>query len=85
MKNPQLMTLHGVKESLSVLYLNDNCNVITILDTIEDASSSPELVTKLNCLKLLHKFSIDREKNDYVRLVTTDYLGNKHYLKVEKC
>ena len=84
MKNPELITIHGVKESLSVLYNNDNCNVITILDTIEEASSSSELLNKLNALKLLHKFSLDRETSDYVRLVTTDYLGNRHYLKAEK-
>ena len=71
-------------ESLSVLYNNDNCNVITILDTIEDASSSSELVTKLNSLKLLNKFTLDRENSEYVRLVTTDYLGNRHYLKAQK-
>ena len=84
MRNPELMTVHGVGESLSVLYNNDNCNVITILDTIEDASSSSELVTKLNSLKLLNKFTLDRENSEYVRLVTTDYLGNRHYLKAQK-
>ena len=84
MKNPELMNIHGVKESLSVLYNNDNCNVITILDNVEDASSSSELVRNLNSLKLLNKFSLDRERSDYVRLVTTDYLGKKHYLKAQK-
>ena len=84
MKNPELITVHGVKESLSVLYNNDNCNVIKIYDTIEESKTKEELVASLNKLKLLNKFNIDRETQEYVRLVTTDYLGNRHYLIVEK-
>ena len=78
MKNPELITVHGVKESLSVLYNNDNCNVIKINDTIEESKTKEELVASLN------KFNFDRETQEYVRLVTTDYLGNMHYLIVEK-
>ena len=78
------MTLHGVAETLSSLYNKDNCNVITILDTIEESDTSEKLVANLNKLKLLHKFTLDRETPDYVRLVTTDYLGNRHYLKAIK-
>jgi hypothetical protein len=84
MKNPELMTIHGVKESLSVLYNNDNCNVIKIYDTIEDSNTKEELVASLNKLKLLNKFNFDRETQEYIRLVTTDYLGNRHYLVVKK-
>ncbi len=84
MKNPELINIHGVKENLSMLYSNDNCNVITIYDTVEDSNTSKELVANLNRLKLLNKFTIDRERDEYVRLVTTDYLGNKHYLTVSK-
>ena len=72
MKNPELITVHGVKESLSVLYNNDNCNVIKIYDTIEESKTKEELVASLNKLKLLNKFNIDRETQEYVRLVTTD-------------
>ena len=84
MKNPELITVHGVKESLSVLYNNDNCNVIKIYDTIEESKTKEELVASLNKLKLLNKFNFDRETQEYVRLVTTDYLGNRHYLIVKK-
>ena len=84
MKNPELITVHGVKESLSVLYNNDNCNVIKIYDTIEDSKTKEELVASLNKLKLLNKFNFDRETQEYVRLVMTDYLGNRHYLIVKK-
>ena len=84
MKQPELITIHGVRENLSTLYNNDNCNVITIYDTVEDSNTSEELVSNLNRLKLLHKFTIDREKPEYVRLVTTDYLGNRHYLIASK-
>ena len=84
MKNPELITIHGVKENLSVLYNNDNCNVITIYDTVEESSSSEELVANLNKLKILNKFALNRETPEYVRLVTTDYLGNRHYLIAKK-
>ena len=84
MKNPELITVHGVKESLSVLYNKDNCNVIKIYDTIEESKTKEELVASLNKLKLLNKFNFDRETQEYVRLVTTDYLGNRHYLIVKK-
>ena len=84
MKNPELITVHGVKENLSTLYNNDNCSVITIYDAVEDSSTGEKLMKNLNKLKLLQKFTIDREKPDYVRLVTTDYLGKRHYLIASK-
>ncbi len=84
MKNPELITMHGVKENLSVLYNDDNCNVIKIYDAIEESKTGEELVTNLNKLKLLNRFSLDRDKPEYVRLVTTDYLGKQHYLIAEK-
>ena len=31
MKRPELITIHGVKEDISVLYNGENCNVITIM------------------------------------------------------
>lgn len=77
MKKPVLMTAHGLTESLSMLYNNGNCNVIMIYDTIEDSRTAEELVANMNKLKLLNKFKLDRETPEYVRLTTTDYLGNK--------
>lgn len=84
MKNPELMTVHGEKENLSVLYSKENCTVIKIYDTVEESKTAEELVANLNKLKLLNKFKIDRDNPEYVRLVTTDYLGDKHYLVVKK-
>ena len=84
MKKPELITIHGVKENLSVLYSNNNCNVIKIYDTVEESQTAEELVANLNRLKLLNKFSLDRDKPGYVRLVTTDYLENMHYLIAQK-
>ncbi len=84
MKKPVLITAHGVKESLSVLYNNNNCDVIKIYDAVEESKTAEELVANLNKLKLLNKFSLDRDKPEYVRLITMDYLGDKHYLIAEK-
>ena len=78
MKKPVLITAHGVKESLSVLYNNNNCDVIKIYDAVEESKTAEELVANLN------KFSLDRDKPEYVRLITMDYLGDKHYLIAEK-
>ena len=84
MKKPVLITPHGLKESLSGLYNNNNCDVIMIYDTVEDSRTAEELVANMNKLKLLNKFKLDRETSEYVRLITTDYLGNRHYLIAEK-
>lgn len=84
MRNPELFTTDGEAESLTNLYLSDNCSVMNIYDAIEDSSTGAELVKKMNALKLFSKFILDRETDEYVRLVTTDCFGKRHYFKVQK-
>ena len=84
MKNPELILADGKPESLTDLYHGDNCNVFKIMDAVEDSTTGAELVKRLNALTLFSKFTLERETNEYVRLVTIDCFGKKHYFKAEK-
>ena len=84
MTNPELFTADGEAESLTNLYFGENCSVVNIQDAIEDSTTGAELVKKMNALKLFSKFTLDRETSEYVRLVTTDCFGKKHYFRAEK-
>lgn len=63
--------------------IGGSCSITDIEDAIEDARTSAELRDNLNSLKLLEHFTIDRETSSYVRLISVDSLGNKHYIKAE--
>ncbi len=84
MKNPVLSTASGIQEDLTILFSDDNCSIFTINDAIEDSNTGAELVKKMNALKLFCKFTLERETQNYVRLVTTDCFGKRHYLRAEK-
>ena len=84
MKNPELMTENGSPENLSILFTKDNCTVIAIQDATEESITGAELAEKLNKLRLLSKFYLDRETVDYARLVTVDCFGVTHYFKAWK-
>lgn len=55
--------------------------VIPVLDIVEDATTAQEFCYHLNALNLIEHYEIDRVTNTYVRLVSEDRLGNKHYLE----
>ncbi len=84
MKNPELILGDGKPESLADLYHGDNCNIFAIMDAVEDSTTGAELVKNLNALKLFSKFTLERETDEYVRLVTVDCFAKKHYLKADK-
>ena len=84
MKNARLVYGNRVPESLSNLYWRGDCTDFDILDVVEDATTADELIDGLNGLKLFYKFKLDRETDSYVRLVSEDDLGNRHYLKAWK-
>lgn len=84
MHNPVLKTQGGTIEALSNLCYDVRCTVIDIEDAVEDSSTSEELLRNINNLKLFDKFSLDRETDKYVRLISVDCWGNKHYLVVQK-
>lgn len=83
MTNPKLYNSRGVPQSLSNLLTTDKNTYFDILDAVEDSHSATELQYKLNEVVYLHKFVIDRKTKSYVRLVSTDKLGNKEYFIAE--
>ncbi|MBR1437274.1 MAG: hypothetical protein IJ587_01935 [Synergistaceae bacterium] len=84
MKNPELLTANGIPEALSIMFHKDNCSVIAIQDATEESVTGSELVENLNKLRLFSRFRLDRETNEYARLITTDCWGNTHYFKAWK-
>ena len=84
MKNPELSTASGELEKLTDLFSEDNCSIFAINDVIEDSTTGAELVRSLNSLKLFSKFTLERETPEYVRLVSTDCFGKRHYFRAEK-
>lgn len=84
MKNPEIMDANGVPESLSIMFHKDNCSVIAIQDATEDSVTGPDLVANLNRLRLFSRFQLDRETNEYARLITTDCWGKTHYFRAWK-
>ena len=85
MKNVQFFTRNGIPLSLQNLCdLHCGSTVFDIEDVVEDSDTAFELASGLNALDLFEKFSPDRETDDYVRLVSYDPWGDKHYLKAYK-
>ena len=84
MKNPELLTANGTQENLSIMFHKDNCTVIDILDATEDSVTGAELVENLNALRLFSRFRLDRETDEYARLITVDCWGKTHYFRAWK-
>ena len=84
MKNPELLTANGTPENLSIMFHKDNCTVIDIQDATEDSVTGAELVENLNKLRLFSRFRLDRETDEYARLITVDCWGKTHYFKAWK-
>ena len=84
MKNPKLKTSTGIKEAISNLWYHNECSIADIEDAVEDSATGVELVNNINRLKLLRKFTLDRETDAKVRLKSVDMLGNISYFEVEK-
>ena len=84
MKNPILTTANGIRLSIADMYYRNECSVPAIMDAVEDSVTGTELVNRLNKLKLLEKYHLDRETPAYTRLTATDCFGNKHYFRAEK-
>ena len=84
MKNPELLTANGTPENLSIMFHKDNCTVIAIQDATEDSVTGAELVENLNNLRLFSRFRLDRETDEYARLITVDSWGKTHYFRAWK-
>lgn len=84
MKNPVLKTSNGTREALSNLWYQNECSIAQIDDAVADSKTAYELMTNLNRLNLLRKFTIDRETDIMVRLQAVDKLGNVSYFAATK-
>ncbi len=58
-------------------------DVMKITDAIEDSKDGDELCRMLNDI-LFSNFHVNRETDDYIRLLSVDMLGNKDYLIIMK-
>lgn len=84
MKNPKLRTRDGINEAISNLWYYGECSIVDIEDVVEESKTGAELVRKINNLKLLRKFTLDKETDIKVRLKSVDRLGNVSYFEVTK-
>lgn len=84
LKNPVLKTSRGMPESMSNLWYCNESSIVEIEDVVEDSNNGTELVNGLNSLKLLRKFTLNKETDKKVRLKAIDSFGNTSYFEVEK-
>ena len=84
MKNPILKTADGIREAMSNLWYSNECSIAEIEDAVADSNNGTELINELNKLKLLRKFTLDRESSTKVRIKMTDCFGNISYFEAEK-
>ena len=84
MKNVRLTNGRGVTESISNLLNRGGVTAEDIYDAVEDSKDGAELVRRIGRLNISGKFVLDRETDEYVRLKSTDVLGNVRYMKAWK-
>ena len=84
MKNPVLKTSRGIHEALSNLWYGNECTIADIEDVVSNSTTGVELLNKLNGLKLLRDFTLDRETETMVRLKAVDVFGNISYFEAIK-
>ena len=83
-KNPKLRCSNGGREAMSNLWYHNESSIAEIEDAVEESKNGKELTNKLNSLKLLRKFTFDKETDKKVRLKAIDSFGNISYFEVEK-
>ena len=79
-----LYTSNGIPETLSNLWYGEESSVVEIQDAVEDAENGKDLLRRLGGMKLLRRFTLDRENEQKVRLKNTDCFGNVSYLEIRK-
>jgi len=85
MKNPKYLHDNGIPHVLYQCYFDsDGIDVMTIKDIVEDSKSGKELCDKLNRVQSKHKWEVDRETSEKVRLKSFDPMGNVMYFTCEK-
>lgn len=59
-----------------------NTNGREIRDAVEDAENGKDLLNRIQKMKLLRKFTLDRENDKRIRFKGTDCWGNVSYLEI---
>lgn len=80
----RLYNSDGINEALSNLWYSTDSSVVEIQDAVEDAKDGKDLLKRLNQMRLLQKFTSDRENKTKVRFKTTDCWGNVRYLEITR-
>ena len=80
----RLFTANGIPEALSNLWYRTDSSVVEIQDAVEDARDGKDLLRRLGRMKLLRRFTLDRENEQKIRLKSTDCWGNISYLEIHR-
>ena len=73
---------NGIPEALSNLWYGTDSSVVEIRDAVEDAKNGKDLLIRIQKMKLLRRFTLDRENDKRVRLKATYFCGNISYLEI---
>ena len=73
---------NGIPEALSNLWYGTDSSVVEIRDAVEDAKNGKDLLNRIQKMKRLRRFTLDRENDKRVRLKATDFCGNISYLEI---
>ena len=77
-----LYLANGIPEALSNLWYGSDSTVVEIRDAVEDAKNGKDLLNRIQKMKLLRKFTLDRENDKRIRFKGTDCWGNVSYLEI---
>lgn len=55
---------------------------LTGIHAVEDAKNGKDLLNRIQKMKLLRKFTLDRENEKHIRFKGTDCWGNVSYLEI---
>jgi len=77
-----LYLANGIPEALSNLWYGSDSAVVEIRDAVEDAKNGRDLLNRIQKMKLLRKFTLDRETEKRIRFKGTDCWGNVSYLEI---
>lgn len=73
---------NGIPEALSNLWYRTDSSVVEIRDAVEDAKNGKDLLNRIQKMKLLRRFTLDRENEKRIRFKGTDCFGNISYLEI---
>lgn len=72
-----LYLANGIPEAFSNLWYGSDSTVVEIRDAVEDAKNGKDLLNRIQKMKLLRKFTLDRENDKRIRFKGTDCWGNR--------